>query len=466
VIASANANLGTDGSTITFTGSAKLNTTHSAYPTLAKGVTVNNGVTATINEGSQYYKMTFTGPLSGSGTLYFSTGASGAGSELKFTSDANTFSGTVQVAMVGNGGGGLFVNSLPDSANPIKLTGNANSAIFGLNTGTASPLLFNSRRIELNGTAAGGGYIQNNNATPGNTITINTDLMVSATGNKTLTLGGSNTGNNTFGGAITNGVGATISLTKADAGKWILSGNNTYTGSTTINAGGKLEIGGAGVLGGGNYAGSIVNNGTWFRVASSANQTFSGVISGNGPLIKDSSGTLTLSNVNTYIGATIVSNGTLRVNGSTHSSSAVTVNTGGTLGGTGIINALATIASGATLAPGAASPDTLTLANGLNLAGGSSLSVELGTSPDLIDVTGGTFTCPAAGTVAVNISEASGFGPGFYTVIDWTGATSAVSVNLADFTLSMPGSWIGELSIVGNKLMLEVRASGSVFRFR
>ncbi len=235
--AGANANLGADGSIITFAGNATLATTHSGYPVFAKGVAVNSGVTASLNPGSQYYKMTFTGPLSGNGTLDFNTGAGGAGSDLTFSSDANTFTGKVLITMSGNAGGGLIVNSLADGANPIQLKGNANSSIFKLGAGTASPLLFNSRRIELNGTLAGGGTIENNNATVGNTIAINTDLLVSATGNKTLTLGGSNAGANTFAGKIVDGTGAVISLIKAGTGKWTLSGANTFSGTTTVSDG-------------------------------------------------------------------------------------------------------------------------------------------------------------------------------------------------------------------------------------
>ena len=97
-----------------------------------------------------------------------------------------------------------------------------------------------------------------------------------------------------------------ISLSKAGAGKWMLTGANTYTGNTTI-ADGTLEIRGAGQLGGGTYAGNISNTDTTpspFTFDSSANQTLSGVISGGMELIKDGVGTLSLTNANTYTGNT------------------------------------------------------------------------------------------------------------------------------------------------------------------
>ena len=123
----------------------------------------------------------------------------------------------------------------------------ARPASFSLGGGTAAPLLFASRQIELLGGTGASAYINNHNATPANTITINTDLIVTSTGAKTLTLGGSNTGANTFGGVIADGVGSVISLTKTGAGTWILSGANTYTGNTTVSAG-TLVLGSTGQL--------------------------------------------------------------------------------------------------------------------------------------------------------------------------------------------------------------------------
>ena len=81
---------------------------------------------------------------------------------------------------------------------------------------------------------------------------------------RTLTLRGSNTGDNTFSSPLVNPSGAgKLSITKADAGKWILAGNNTYTGNTLVSAGTLLV---SGVLGNSNTTVSdeatISGNGT------------------------------------------------------------------------------------------------------------------------------------------------------------------------------------------------------------
>lgn len=55
-------------------------------------------------------------------------------------------------------------------------------------------------------------------------------------GTSTFTLRGSSAADNTIAGIIQNPVG-TLVLSKADAGKWILSGANTFTGGVSISAG-------------------------------------------------------------------------------------------------------------------------------------------------------------------------------------------------------------------------------------
>ncbi len=62
----------------------------------------------------------------------------------------------------------------------------------------------------------------------------------------TLTLNGSNTGNNTISGVISDG-GTKLAVTKGDSGTWVLSGINTYTGATTVG-GGTMAIAASGSL--------------------------------------------------------------------------------------------------------------------------------------------------------------------------------------------------------------------------
>ena len=53
----------------------------------------------------------------------------------------------------------------------------------------------------------------------------------------TLTLNGTNTGNNTLSSTITDNDGGLTLLVKSGAGTWVLAANNSYTGGTTVSAG-------------------------------------------------------------------------------------------------------------------------------------------------------------------------------------------------------------------------------------
>jgi autotransporter-associated beta strand protein len=131
-----------------------------------------------------------------------------------------------------------------------------------------------------------------------------------------LELGASSTGVvNTAAGNITLGgvVSGVNGIIKQGSSTLTLSGNNTYSGATTISAG-TLAVSGTGQLGGGNYSQSIANSGN-FIYASTSNQTLSGVISGTGALTKNAASTLTLSGANTYTGTTTISAGTLTISG-------------------------------------------------------------------------------------------------------------------------------------------------------
>jgi len=129
---------------------------------------------------------------------------------------------------------------------------------------------------------------------------------------KDVILQGNTAGTGEIAGAIadpTLGGSTNIGLSKRGSGTWTLSGNNTFTGAMSV-WNGKLVVGGAGTLGGGNYTKDIAlssnsspesggGSGLFPEIFfnSSANQTLSGFIYSNGTtgtLRKAGAGTLTL----------------------------------------------------------------------------------------------------------------------------------------------------------------------------
>jgi autotransporter-associated beta strand protein len=213
-----------------------------------------------------------------------------------------------------------------------------------------------------------------------------------------------------------------VALTQSGAGALTLTGNNTYTGLTTVSAGtllygaanvistGAVTVSGTGILNLGASQSDIVGtvtlqgtgqiNGTGSSELTSTGTfemqsgSVSAILAGNAiPLNKTTAGTVTLTGTNTYTGATDVSGGALVVNGSL-GNTALTVRTGAQLGGSGTIGSgggtTVSIESGGSLSPGN-SPGMLTINGSLILSEGSTFSYEMvggGVLADSIDVNG------------------------------------------------------------------------------
>ncbi|MDF0607148.1 autotransporter-associated beta strand repeat-containing protein, partial [Neisseriaceae bacterium TC5R-5] len=132
------------------------------------------------------------------------------------------------------------------------------------------------------------------------------------------------TTNEVYAGIISGG-GA---IQKDGLGLLTLTGENIYTGGTTISAG-VLQIGNNGLTG--SINGNIVNNDE-LRFNRSNNLNASNNISGNGIVTKYGNGVLTLSGTNIYSGGTVINAGTLAfAAGTALGSGSLTLNAGTTL---------------------------------------------------------------------------------------------------------------------------------------
>jgi autotransporter-associated beta strand protein len=328
------------------------------------GAVVSGGIT---NNASLLYDISSDfgtdNAISGTGSLT----KTGAGI-LYLYGNGSTYSGATvvnqgRVSMSGGGSGGISSNSA------VQL---AEGTILDL-VGAFAPTNVSRTFAGLSGggtvTANSTGTFTINKASGSDTfsgVILGTASLVKS-GNGTLTLSGANTfsgGTTISGGALQIGDGGTTgsvvgnitnnalliynrsdlltnssvvsgsgALTKSGSGTLTLSGANTYVGGTTIS-GGALQIGDGGTAG--SVVGDITNNALLIYNRSDA-VTNSSVVSGGGALTKSGNGTLTLSGANTYTGKTLVSGGTLGLDGagSISSSSALEVASGGTFSMTG-----------------------------------------------------------------------------------------------------------------------------------
>ena len=125
-------------------------------------------------------------------------------------------------------------------------------------------------------------------------------------------------------------------------------------------------------------------------IATGTEVTIHGVVSGSNVLRKEHSGTLILTNANTYGGGTTITGfGTLRVSnasGSATGTGSVTVNSPATLAGGGRVGGAITVDAGGFIAPGT-SIGTLTALSGVTLNGTYACELD-GASADQLAVTG------------------------------------------------------------------------------
>jgi autotransporter-associated beta strand protein len=373
----------------------QLNPVTSDYNTAA------NWTPATVPTGTAFFgatnvpNLTFSSAATGVGGWTFNAGAPA----YTFTLGANAllFNGAGIVINAG----GVTINNLislsfigPSSAGGAVIN-NASSGVIGFNgTSTAgNAVINNTGRISLgeqgglgSATIANTGFVSFQNQSRGDNATINNGAFGAVSFFDTSTAGNANISNNNItssveflnsssaGSAVlTNTLGRLSFADTSTAGNATVvtnfGGTTLFTGSSTggnaaftTRTGGVFDM--SGLIVPAMTAGSIEGQGTYFLGSNALivggnnlSTTVAGTISDGGAsggtggsLVKVGTGTLTLSGIDSYTGATIVNGGTLSVTGDISSSSGVVVTPGGMLAGTG--TAPGVLVAGGTLMPG------------------------------------------------------------------------------------------------------------------
>jgi len=329
-----------NGGTIRLDGAGRFNNGDTPMPVVING-TLNLNTTA---------NQVFGGAISGNGTFVKNS----TGTTTLFA--GNTFSGSVTI-----NAGTLFANAANAATNRAlsyagSITVNSgatlrssSNALFGWDGSQAKPITVNA-----------GGILTTNAA--------NDDVNVG-----TITLNGG-----TLAGGPSPAWGS-WNFKRVTGGKLVAIDNSTVT-ATNIGLGTNNTV----------------------EVAADKTLTLSGTITdltseGVSALVKSNgTGTLVLSNTNTYTGVTTINAGTLHLTGSLAAGSAVTVANGATLSGNGTVNGSLSFATGAIHAPG--NPAGAQTVNGaLAYADGARVRWTLPSNSDSTGVANRT----AAGTVNV-----------------------------------------------------------------
>ncbi len=310
--------------------------------TYTGGTTINEGTLAIGGNGS----------LSGTGTVNLAN--AGTSLDLSGANAPQTIGGLAGAAgssvslgstglAFGDAGSHTFGGTIGGTGGVVK-QGSGTETLTGTNTYTGgTTIVGGTLALGAGGSLAADGAL--NLGAPGSRFDISgsganqTIGALSGVAGTTVALGGNGL---TFGDASDQSFGGVISgtggITKQGNGTETLTGVNTFTGGATVDAG-TLAISGNGSLAAGNHV-DLANAGAGFDIsAANANQTigalagaagttvtlgsktltlgdstsqsFGGAIGGTGAIVKQGSGTETLTGANTYTGGTTIAAGTL-----------------------------------------------------------------------------------------------------------------------------------------------------------
>ncbi|MCO9525145.1 fibronectin-binding autotransporter adhesin ShdA [Salmonella enterica subsp. enterica serovar Mbandaka] len=355
---------------------------------------VGEGELENTLSGSGSLVKTGTGELTLSGDNTYSGGTTITGGTLTADHADSLGSGDIDNSGVLQVGEGELKNTLSGTGSLVKI-GTGELTLSGDNTYSGGTTIDDGVLIADNADSLGTGTIANNGV-----------LQVGE-------------------GELKNTLSGTGSLVKIGTGELTLNGDNDYSGGTTIDDG-VLIADNADSLG----TGAVANNG----VLQVGEGELKNTLSGTGSLVKIGTGELTLSGDNTYSGGTTIDDGVL-IAANVNALSGGDVDNSGTLmldanGAFELANV--TTHSGATTALAAGS--TLD-AGQLTQEDGSTLSIDLGAATDEAMITadsvtlGGTLNVTGIGSVTDSWTPEAYT----YTLID---SDSAITSDFDDLTVA------------------------------
>ncbi|WP_426703068.1 autotransporter-associated beta strand repeat-containing protein [Rhodanobacter sp. Col0626] len=284
---------GTGAVQFTNTGAIAFSTPNTAQTVTLTGTSAdNNSLAAQITDnGTGKTSLSKTGV----GTWILRNAAS------NYTGVTTISGGVLGVDHLTNGGQASSIGSSSNAATNLVIGNGATLRYTG--TGDTTDRLF---------TLSGGTSVIESSGTGAIDFANTGSAAYAGSGNRTLGLGGTNTDDNTMGGTIIDGPGGITTLAKNDAGTWLLTGTNTYTGNTVVNDG-LLQIGNGGTSGSIASATMIVDTNGTLGFDRSDTMTLDGVISGAGKVQQSGTGTTVLTATETYTGGTTIAAGTLQL---------------------------------------------------------------------------------------------------------------------------------------------------------
>jgi autotransporter-associated beta strand protein len=148
-----------------------------------------------------------------------------------YTGATNISGGVLEVSKLSNGGAASSIGASAGSDGNLLLGDGATLRYTGAGDIT-------DRRFRINGSANGhGATLDSSGSGALNFSIIDSPTYGTANQTRTLTLRGTNTGDNLLAANIEDNGSGAVSLIKQDVGIWVLTGSSTYSGTTTVNQG-------------------------------------------------------------------------------------------------------------------------------------------------------------------------------------------------------------------------------------